>query len=102
MPVNQRVIQTSTAPVIEFDPEVSAWYIRFSKAKVVRTLSEDAPGPVVTIDLDARGKVVGVELIGIKEFNILEALKMAGVEAPDVDMTAARYVSVGHSDLAMA
>jgi uncharacterized protein YuzE len=88
-------IQSSTPPVIELDPSVSAWYIRFSRAKVVKTLSEDKPGPVVTIDLDARGKVVGVEIIGVREFSLKMLIKLARIEAPNVDFQRARFVSAG-------
>jgi uncharacterized protein YuzE len=92
-------VESSTPPTIEFDHSVSSWYIRFSRAKVARTLSEDKAGPIVTVDLDARGKVVGVELIGIKEFSIEKSLKIARVRAPRINFNKARFVN-GNSDLA--
>jgi uncharacterized protein YuzE len=95
-------IENSTPPTIEFDQSVSAWYIRFSRAKVAKTLSEDKPGPVVTIDLDARGKVVGVELIGMKEFSIENSLKIAGLRAPNIDFNKARFVTPNRADLTAA
>jgi uncharacterized protein YuzE len=95
-------IQSSTPPVIELDPAVSAWYVRFSRAKVVKTLSEDKPGPVVTIDLDARGKVVGIEIIGVREFSIQTLIKLARIEAPNVDFSRARFVNAGTPDLQAA
>ncbi len=85
-------IEGSTPPVVEFDASVSAWYIRFSRAKVVRTTSPDRPGHVVAVDFDAAGKVVGVELIGVKEFSIAAFLKIAHMEAPNIDFNKARFV----------
>jgi hypothetical protein len=59
---NRIIVKSSTPPIVEFDGSIRAWYVRFSKRKVARTLSEDKPGVVVTIDLDDRNEVVGVEL----------------------------------------
>ena len=69
-------------PRIEFDPSVMGWYVRFKTAKVARTVSEDAPGCVYAIDLDARGGVIGFELVGVKEFS-LKLLK----DHPSIDFS---------------
>ena len=50
---------------IEFDPSIDAWYVRFRAAKVARTISEDKPGPIVAVDLDANNRVIGIEIIGV-------------------------------------
>jgi uncharacterized protein YuzE len=49
---------------IEFDPSIDAWYVRFRTAKLAKTISEDKPGPVVAVDMDARNRVIGIEIIG--------------------------------------
>jgi len=77
---------------VEFDGSIGTWYVRFSKRKVARTLSEDKPGVVVAIDLDDRNEVVGVELIGVKEFTIGMLQKFAKVEAPNIDFKRTRFV----------
>lgn len=88
------IVKSSTPPLVEFDGSIRAWYVRFSKRKVARTLSEDKPGVVVTIDLDDRGEVVGVELIGVKEFTIGMLQKFARVDAPNIDFGRTRFMPV--------
>ena len=74
--MSKHVVQVpgSMPSVIEFDLSVRAWYIRCSRNKVVQTLHEEKPGAIVNIDLDAHNRVVGIELLGIREFSI-SALK---------------------------
>ena len=91
---NRIIVKSSTPPIVEFDGAVRAWYVRFSKRKVAKTLSEDKPGVVVAIDLDDRGEVVGVELLGVKEFTIGMLQKFANVQAPNIDFALTRFVSV--------
>jgi uncharacterized protein YuzE len=61
--------------VIEIDPCCHSVYLRFKRAKVHRTISEPKPGAIMAIDLDAKGKVVGIELIGITNFSISAILR---------------------------
>jgi uncharacterized protein YuzE len=89
---NRIIVKSSAPPTVEFDYSALAWYVRFSKKPVAKTLCEDRPGAVVTIDLDSRGEVVGVELLGVREFEISMLQKMARVDAPRVDMTRARFI----------
>lgn len=56
---------------LEFDPTCRAVYIRFKNARVNKTVSgQHVKDCIVTIDLDSNGAVIGVELIGVKEFSI--------------------------------
>jgi len=66
---NRIIIKNAPAPTLEIDPEAEAVYIRFSRAKVARTIAEDTPrrGAVVTTDLDAKNNLVGVEIVGVKD-----------------------------------
>ena len=75
---NRIIIPNVPAPTLEIDPEAEAVYIRFSRAKVARTIAEDPPrrGAVITTDLDAKNHIVGVEVVGVKEFSI-EAIRHA-------------------------
>ena len=57
-------------PTIEFDLDVGAWYLRFSNARIAKTISEEKPGVIFAIDLDSKNEIVGLELIGVKEFSI--------------------------------
>jgi uncharacterized protein YuzE len=49
---------------IEYDKEVDALYIRIQEKKVART-KEIEEG--INLDLDAEGKVIGLEIIGATE-----------------------------------
>jgi uncharacterized protein YuzE len=94
---NRITVKSSATPVVEFDYSVRAWYIRFSKKKVAKTISDDKPGVVVAIDFDDRNEVVGVELLGVKEFTISMLLKIANVRAPNVNFENTRFVPVSQS-----
>jgi hypothetical protein len=83
----------STPPVIEFDHSVGAWYLRFRKSRIVRTVSEDRPGYVAAIDLDANDQVVGVELIGPMDFTISWLRKASPVDVSQVDFERVKWVS---------
>ena len=86
-------------PTIEFDHSVGAWYVRFRSGKVKRTISEEKPGVVAAIDLDANNQVVGIELIGVKEFSISLLRKIAPMDTSKVDFDRARFVRAGTQDM---
>jgi uncharacterized protein YuzE len=86
------VVKSTTAPTIEVDTEAAAVYVRFKRTKVVRTLARDVPNMHVAIDIDRSGEVVGVEAVGVREVQIGRILRMAAVEAPNVDFANARYL----------
>ena len=50
---------------IEYDPEADAAYIRFSHNTVSRTHQES---DVCLLDLDASGKLIGIELLSVFGF----------------------------------
>ena len=63
-------LQSSTPPVVEFDQSVAAWYVRFGNGKVARTTHREKRGAIVNIDVDSQNRVIGIELLGIREFTI--------------------------------
>jgi uncharacterized protein YuzE len=79
-------------PTVELDSDAHAAYVRFSKNRVkeTRVITEDKC--IVTIDLDARGDVVGVELVGVQEFNVGRLLELAKITAPKSMLDRASYV----------
>ena len=95
---NRIMIKSSTPPTVEFDSCTLAWYVRFSKRPVAKTLSEDKTGAVVAIDLDSRGEVVGVELLGVRQFEINMIQKMARIDAPNIDMTRVRFIPAAQAE----
>lgn len=74
--INLIQVSAKNPPVITLDSETKAVYIKFSKNKIVKTLDDSANGAIITIDLDAKNNVVGVELIGVKRFTITGTVKM--------------------------
>jgi len=89
---------------VEIDTEAGAAYVRFKRAetRVVRTQQLPRPRIVVTLDFDREGEVIGVELLGVKEFSVVKLLDVAQVRAPNADLNMARYVGAGRRDLAAA
>ena len=90
---------TNKSPTIEFDLSVRAWYIRFRNAKVAKTISEDKPGVVAAIDLDANNQVIGLELIGVRNFSITWLKKFSQefepIDISKVDFERSVFVPAG-------
>ncbi len=95
------VVRSKSSPTVEIDTEASAAYVRFKQAKVARTLRHGAKWPIITLDLDARGEVIGVEFVGVKRFNLGYLLKCVPMKASLQAIARASYVSAEvHSALA--
>ncbi len=77
---------------VEVDTEAAAVYVRFTRAKVARTISRPASNIQVAVDVDKNGEVIGVEAVGVREVQIGRILKMAAVSALNVDFAEARYI----------
>jgi uncharacterized protein YuzE len=86
------VVKGSSRFVIEVDTEARAVYVRFRDTAVAKTVSREADTMHLAVDLDANGEVVGVEAVGVTEFEIGMLLKKASVETPKLDFSKARYV----------
>jgi len=89
----------SRPPTIEFDLSVGAWYIRFRNAKVAKTIAEERPGVVATIDLDAHNEVIGLELIGVREFSIGLLRKISSIDTSKIDFDKAKFVHAANREL---
>jgi len=87
------VIRTTRTPVVEVDTEATAAYVRFSRARVARTMPFGGKHSLAMIDLDQKGNVIGIEFIGQKDFSIRELLRDAPIEVPDEALSRARYVA---------
>src|SRR4051794_28447432 len=87
------IVKTTRPPVVEFDPEAMAAYVRFKRGKVARTIESPSPHMHVAVDLDASGEVLGIEAIGMSELVIERLLTAARVETPHIDYSTARFVA---------
>ena len=85
-------VPAKNPPVVELDSAAQAAYVRFSHNKVKETKVVTEDKYIVTIDLDSKGDVIGVELVGVEEFSIGRLLKMAGVTVPKPMLDRTSYV----------
>jgi len=85
-------VAAKNPPVVELDSNAHAAYVRFSNKRVSETKVVTEDKYTVTIDMDADGEVIGVELVGVEEFQVGRLLKMAGVTAPKQMLDRASYV----------
>lgn len=83
-------ISSSTAPTIEVDPEADAIYIRFSSARVARTLEVPSKNMHIAVDLGSKDQVVGIEAIGASGVAFEKIARSAKVDATSVDFGRAR------------
>ena len=95
-------VNTRNSPVVEIDTEAGAAYVRFKRTKVVRTISREGRCPIIAVDLDAAGEVVGVELLGVKDFNLVALLRQSTIRAPHVNAARTRYVRAPRRELVAA
>lgn len=80
------------APVVEVDTVAQALYVYFQRGvKVARTVVQNQ-WPLMSVDLDKDGGVIGVEACGVDEFTLSMVLSKARVEAPARLVNSARYV----------
>jgi hypothetical protein len=84
-------VSSRQAPTVEFDPAIGAVYIRFKRATVARTYDRSTPALTLTVDVDARGDVLGIEAIGCNEVVINQLLTKAKVQAPHSPLERARF-----------
>ena len=82
-------------PVVEIDTETPAAYIRISHAPVSRTIVLRDEEVLSTMDLDANGKLIGIEVVWPTEFGIekLLAESRAKVVFAHAAMEGTRYGS---------
>jgi len=69
-----------------------------SNARIVKTVSEEKPGVVFAIDLDSKNEIVGLELIGVREFSIGLLRKIAPIDTSKIDFEKARLVHAAKRD----
>jgi uncharacterized protein YuzE len=88
---NLLLVHSHQPPTVEIDQAASSIYIRFKRGRVARTIRHQSKWPLVTVDLDADGDVLGVECVGVKRFNLPGVLKTAHVQAPAEAVTRADF-----------
>jgi len=71
-------IQAKRPPVVELDSQAHAAYVRFSDEPVFKTEIITEEDVIVTVDIDASGNAIGVELVGVTSFSIHDLMEKAG------------------------
>lgn len=74
------VVASRSRPVMEIDSQANAAYVRFGKEKVARTVDRSFDKLIVTVDLNSKGGVVGVEILNFDQLKVEVVLKKAHVE----------------------
>src|SRR3954467_8139315 len=94
-------IQSNEPPTVEIGSTSRSAYVRFRRAKIAKTTPLPGGG-IVNVDLDKDGRVIGIEFLGVREFNISLLLKRAPTVQADVPIDRARYVAAKTVDMAYA
>ena len=101
--MKQILVKTSSRPIVEVDWDSHSAYVRFKRqAKVFKTVPVSQDRMTMTVDLDRNGDVIGVEMVGVREFSlhvIREHIHHVR-NVPRVDWDHARFVPVGAPELA--
>ncbi len=87
------VIPITEPPIVEIDTEATTAYIRLREGKVVRTEPFESDRGMVMLDFDAKGRVLGIEIVGQQEFSIRELIKLVPVQTTEGLLQQTRYVS---------
>ena len=86
-------VVSKNPPTVELDSAAHAAYIRFSNERVEKTAVVDVDNCLVTMDIAESGNVIGVELVGVQEFQIDSLIEKAGIRGISDEMIRkTRYV----------
>jgi uncharacterized protein YuzE len=86
-------VNSVVTPTIEVDNEIGAVYVRFKQGKVARTIVRPCTAMHIAVDLDAKGGLLGIEAVGMRQIVITQILKLAAVSAPKLNLADAQIVS---------
>ena len=92
----------SETPTYSYDPRGDTFYIEYSRDQAERTVDILNGWPMLLVDLNAEGKITGIEFVGAKQFGIkrfAELLRgvhhhpIPGIEDPEAVADVADQVS---------
>jgi uncharacterized protein YuzE len=91
--LNRMFVRSSAIPTVEIDPSCHSVYIRFKSARIHKTISNNKPGAaVVTVDVDSKGDIIGVELVGVREFSIAAIRSVLPTRMKQINFERARFM----------
>jgi uncharacterized protein YuzE len=93
--LNQILAPAVRSLTVEVDHACHSVYIRFKHTKVHKTLSDNRRNCVLAIDLDSKGQIVGIELIGIRNLTIAQIRQKLPERLKAIDFERAQWVPAG-------
>ena len=91
-------INSEEPPVIERPENTSETYIWINrKGKVAKTINRSS-WPLVNIDYDEKGNLIGIEVIGLQKLDFATLLKKLNIHAPQEWIQSARWISRPSAD----
>ena|SRR5579872_7191016 len=100
--INRLIVPTRGTPTIEIDHAAHSVYVRFKRAKVHKTLSDNRPHEILAIDVDSNGEIIGIELVGITDLTINQIRGRLPEKLRDIDFDRARWVPTGFRETPVA
>jgi hypothetical protein len=72
-------VEPDFVPVVVIDSESGSAYVKFAEERVYTTLPLKEGDVMANIDLDAGKRIVGLEVLGVHEFNLSNLIEIAGL-----------------------
>lgn len=82
-------VHLNKEPLVELDRSAKAAYVTFREGKAVKTKVIANDDILVTADLDENGEVLGLEFVGIDNFN----LNVVGDRLPSISLAPQELVN---------
>jgi uncharacterized protein YuzE len=88
-------IPLKITPVVEIDTEAEAAYLHITSGRIAETKIIRDDEIVVTVDLSERGELIGLEVVGTKDFTLDTLLDYANIPRHYFDSARwyTRYIS---------
>jgi uncharacterized protein YuzE len=86
------LVKSNKPPTVEVDHQSESVYVRFKKAAVAKTIPIECKTMHLAVDLDAKGEVIGIEAVGVREFSLQAILEKAAGSVPPMDFSRTYYV----------
>jgi hypothetical protein len=68
-------------PVVVIDSESGSAYVKFAEGRIAKTVNLKEGDVTVNLDLDAGQGILGLEVVGVREFNLGGLIAISGLTA---------------------
>jgi hypothetical protein len=73
-------VEHDFTPVVVIDSESGSAYVKFADGKVSTTVNLREGDITVNIDLDVGQRIIGLEVVGVEEFNLAGLIAISGLD----------------------